>query len=139
MIYCIENKLGNKRGMSFDRDVVAFYGDPAWVARMADRTKAYEQTLTEKQGVFTLTIKGNRGEKSFTPVNTNGAQRGWRPIVAFLPYRVGEIELIEDSGLKPVITDDFILIPNPRQYDPAKAYIVKFKAKPAKPAKPVAR
>jgi hypothetical protein len=133
LIYCIENELGNQRGMNFDRDVVAFYGDPAWVARMADKPKAYEQTLTENKGVFTLTIKGNRGDKSFTPVNTNGAQRGWRPIVAFLPYRVKDVELVEASGLMPVITDDFILIPNPREYDPAKSYVVKFTAKAIKP------
>ncbi len=128
--YGIENKLGTTmmRGMKFDQDVVAFYGDPAWEARMADRKKAYEQTLTEKNGEFTLTITGNRGEKSFHPVNTNGAQRGWRPIVAFLPYRVKNISVVEDNGLNPVIQDDFVLVPNPREYDGNRNYVVKFKA-----------
>ena len=30
--------------------------------------------------------------------------------------------------MKPVSTDDFILVPNPREYDPKKAYVVKFRA-----------
>jgi len=119
-------------GLLYDRDTVAFYGDPAWVARMATPkpgTLAYEQTLTEKGGVYTLEIKPNRGSDSFKPVNTNGAQRGWRPIVALLPGRVTDVEVIAGKELSPVIADDFILVPNPRDCDPARAYRVVFKAK----------
>ena len=88
------------------------------------------QVSYDDNGVFTLTITGNRGKRSFHPVNTNGSQRGWRPVVQFLPYRVRDVEVIEDNGLKPVITDDFILVPNPREYDPEKHYAVTFKASP---------
>ena len=52
LIHSIENKLGHQRGMRFDKNVVVLYGDPAWVVRMADRPKAYEQKLVEKDGVF---------------------------------------------------------------------------------------
>ena len=132
--HALVHKLGNaagtrdERGLKFDRDVVAFYGDPAWQAKMAPATKAYEQTLSEKDGVYTFEITLSRGADSFKPINTNGSQRGWRPIVAFLPERVQNVEIVEGKDLNPVITDDFILVPNPRKADPEKKYKIVFRA-----------
>ncbi len=119
-------------GLLHDRDVLAFYGDPAWIARMADGPRAYEQTLTEKDDVYTLDIKPNLGASSFAPVNTNGAQRGYRPFVALLPHRIGAAKVTEGEDLKPLITDDFILVPNPRKCDPSRAYRIVFHADPLK-------
>jgi len=120
----------DKRGLMYDRDVVAFYGDPKWSARMADAKRAYEQKLTGADGLYTLTITPNRGKDTFKPINTNGSQRGWRPIVAFLPHRVEGVEISAGADLKPVIVDDFILVPNPRECDPERKYVVAFRAKP---------
>ena len=120
-------------GLLFDRDVVAFYGDPAWRASMAaspKRLPAYGQKLTEKDGVYTFVITPNRGSDSFKPVNTNGAQRGLRPVVQWLPQRVGEVELLEGAELKPEITDDFILIPHDGSFDLEREYKVVFRAAP---------
>ncbi len=116
------------RGLKFDRDVVAFYGDPAWQARMAKAPKAWEQKLTEDKGTFTFVIKPNRGAKTFEPINTNGSQRGWRPIVAYLPHRVKDVKITKGAELKPTITDNFLLIPNPRECDPEKTYELTFTA-----------
>jgi zinc protease len=118
------------RGLAFDRDVVAFYGDPAWEARMAERPKAFDLTFQAKDGKFTLEIKPRRGADSFKPINTNGSQRGGRPFVAFLPHRVRDVKLLEGADLQPLLTDDFILVPNPRVCDPARAYRVVFQATP---------
>ena len=118
--------------MLYDRDTVAFYGDPAWVARMAPGPNAWEQTLSGKDGTWTFEIKPNQGAKTFEPVNKNGSQRGWRPIIQFLPKRIKNVKLIEGADLKPVITDDFILVPNPRECDPARRYRVVFQANPIK-------
>lgn len=116
-------------GLLHDRDVVALYGDPAWSAKLADGKLSYEQTLTEvAAGVFALEIKPLLGEKSFEPVNRNGAERGWRPIVQFFPHRLKDIEIVSGKDLAPVITDNFILIPNPKICDPNKTYRVEFKA-----------
>ena len=71
-----------------------------------------------------------RGKKSFEPINTNGSQRGWRPIVHYFSKRIGNFEILEGSELKPVLTDDFILIPNPKSCDPTKDYKVVFKVSP---------
>ena len=62
------------------------------------------------------------------PVNTNGSQRGWRPIVQFLPHRIKDVEIVAGEDLNPVVTDDFVLIPNPRSCDPTREYKVVFKA-----------
>ncbi|MFO0976359.1 MAG: hypothetical protein U0996_08165 [Planctomycetaceae bacterium] len=116
-------------GLLHDRDVLALYGDPAWSAKLAPGKLSYEQTLTEvAQGVFAVEIKPLSGQKSFEPVNLNGSQRGWRPFVQFLPNRVKDIEIISGAEHSPVITDNFVLIPNPRSCDPNKTYRVEFKA-----------
>ncbi len=115
-------------GLLFDRDVLAFYGDPKWEARMADAPKAWNQSLSESDGTYTFTIQPNRGAKSFEPVNTNGSQRGGRPIVEFFPYRLKDFALLDGADLNPVFADDFLLVPNPGTCDPSKKYVVRFKA-----------
>ena len=114
------------RGLLFDREMVAFYGDPAWTARMAPAENTYEQTLTVADGVYTLTIKPKRGDASFTPVNTNGSQRGWRPVIAFLPRRLRDVRIVTGAEWAPVVTDDFILVPRPRKPVPAEGIKVVF-------------
>ena len=119
------------RGLLFDRDVLAFYGDPAWEARMASGPLAWEQRFSEKDGLYEFEIVPKRGERTFEPINTNGSQRGGRPIVQLLPHRVGQVEIIEGKDLRPVITDDFLLVPNPRKWDPERRYRIVFRAKRA--------
>ncbi len=129
LLHSLETKAGDQRGLAFDRDVVAFYGDPKWEARMADADKAYDQSLTQNGDVYTLTITPRRGDDSFKPINTNGSQRGWRPIVHWLPQRVSDVKIISGSDLNPLVADDFVLIPNPRECDLAKSYKIVFAAK----------
>ena len=105
-----------EQGLTFDRDVVAFYGDPAWSARMADGPRAWEQSLAV------------RGKASFQPINTNGSQRGGRPIIAYLPHRIGPAEILEGAELQPVICDDFLLVPNPGPGSTRKEYRIVFQA-----------
>jgi len=101
------------RGLTFDRDVVAFYGDPAWEARLADGTLQYRQTLAENDGTFTLEVSPLDGPRSYAPVNTNGSQRGGRPIVQFLPRRLADVEITSGGEWHPVVTDTFVLVPLP--------------------------
>ncbi len=114
------------RGLRFDRDTVAFYGDPAWVARMADGPLGWEQALSETDGLWTFTVQPTRGEGSFRPVNLNGSQRGGRPFIQFLPHRIQNVRVIAGAEWEPVVTDDFILVPRPS--DPARPVRVLFRA-----------
>lgn len=125
-------KLGltsfDAQGLLWDRDTVAFYGDPAWEARMAPKPSAYDQQLSIDGDTYTLTITPQRGSQSFDPVNTNGAQRGGRPIVELLDHRIEGVKLLAGEELMPIVTDDFILIPNPRSAEASKSYVIQFTA-----------
>lgn len=116
-------------GLFFDRDVLVFYGDPKWEARMANLPKAWEQSLAQTNDIYTFTVTPNRGTNSFKPINSNGSQRGGRPIIQFFPHRLMDFTVLEGADLKPVLADDFLLIPNPGTCDPARQYVVKFRAK----------
>ncbi len=119
----------DRQGLQFDRDVVAFYGDPKWSAKLAPGKLAYGQTLKAEGGIYTLEIQPNLGSKSFDTVNNNGSQRGGRPFVAFLKQRISNVEIIEGQDLNPIITDDFVLVPRPAKCDPNRTYQVKFRSK----------
>ena len=120
--------LNDARGLLYDRDVVAFYGDPAWSAKMQTADCAWNQTLTEAGDRFTLDIKPRLGAKSFDPVNTNGSQRGGRPIFALLPRRIdaASVQISAGQDLKPLVTDNFVLVPLPTRCDPEREYRVTF-------------
>jgi len=115
-------------GLLYDRDVVAFYGDPKWSAKMASMPKYFDQKLETRDQVYTLTITPNQGSGSFEPVNTNGSQRGWRPFVQFLPHRIKDVKIVKGEELNPIIADDFVLVPNPRTANPQSEVQVVFEA-----------
>jgi zinc protease len=103
------------QGLLYDRDHVAFYGDPAWDARMAKGKLNWEQTCTQSEGSYSLTVTPKQGAKTYAPVNLNGSQRGGRPVIQFLDQRIDPASVKITSGAEwnPVITDDFILVPLP--------------------------
>ena len=107
-------------GLTFDRDVVAFYGDPAWEARMSEAPLPWEQGLEIKPAKETskkslvLTVRFNRIEQPL---------EGERPIVQWLPFRIKDATLLEGAEFHPVIADNFLLIPfpkNPREQESIK-------------------
>jgi zinc protease len=97
---------------------------------MAEGELAYRQVLKKEKSTYTFELSPLRGKKSFEPINMNGSQRGWRPIVHFFDQRITEIKILEGTEWNPVITDDFIMIPNPKTCDPKKEYKVIFEATP---------
>ena len=105
--------LNDLRGLLYDRDTVAFYGDPAWSATMAPGPLAWDQTLHENGGRYELEIIPRRGEKTFDTINNNGSQRGGRPIVELLRHRIkaASVKIVEGADLQPVITGNFMLVP----------------------------
>jgi zinc protease len=70
------------------------------------------------------------GAKTFAPVDTNGSERGGRPIVAFLPHRIGAARVVSGSERGPVIGDDFILVPLPSA-DETEGFQIVFEASAA--------
>lgn len=108
-------------GLLFDRDFVAFYGDPAWEARLAPRDCEWEQTLSEKDGVFTFEVKPKPGSDGLAHLD--------RPIFQLLPQRLKHIELLEGAELQPTITNKFLLLPNAK--DAGKPLRIVFRAEKA--------
>ena len=127
----------DRRGLQADRDVVVLYGDPAWEARLPERPLPWSQTLSKKDGTYSLTLTANeRGD--------------WdnRPVVQFLPKRLTDIKLITGSELNPVVADNFILIkfnkgvvpmkgnrgeaiPIKGDFEKGETFVIKFTAKEA--------
>lgn len=123
--------LQDAAGLIYDRDTLAFYGDPAWEARMAPAKAAWVQSLVEKDGRYTFEVRPLLGKRSFQPINTNGSQRGGRPIVQFLPHRIDakSVKVVEGADLEPLVTGNFLLVPLPRSDEPKSSYRVIFTAK----------
>jgi len=118
------------RGLLYDRDVLAFYGDPAWEACLAPAQNGWKQKLTEKGETWTFEIQPERGERSFKLIDNNGSQRGGRPIIQYFPRRLKLGRVLEGAKLGPVITDDFALVPLPAKCEPGTTYRVVFSAEP---------
>ena len=93
----------------------------------------WEQTLTAADGTFTFSVKPLAGADTFKPVNQNGSQRGGRPIVQFLPGRIdpATVKITSGAELKPVITDDFVLVPLPSPDAAPAPLTLSFTASPA--------
>ena len=102
-------------GLLYDRDVVAFYGDPKWEARMAPRDLPWTQSLTEKDGVFTFELSA--------PTTV----RPGRPPAVILPRHLGKTQIIEGAELQPVIGACFVMLPKPVEFEAGKKYRVVFK------------
>jgi hypothetical protein len=89
-------------GLLWDRDVVAFYGDPAWEARRMAADLPWRQSveMDMKAGVLTLRVEAKRDGK-------------WpgRPLAQRLPQRIVPGELLAGLVHQPVVTDSFVLVP----------------------------
>jgi len=116
---------GDARGLAFDRDVTVYLGDPAWDARMAPGPLRWRETLAETSpGELAWTIEPLAGARTFAPVDTNGSQRGGRPLVVFLPRHAAGWEVLPGSAAGAVAGDDFALLPNPGPDAPVPARLV---------------
>ncbi len=106
-------------GLLWDRDTVAFYGDPAWEARLAERDPPWTQKLTEKSGTYTFEL------------TATAAASPARPPAAVFPHRVTDVEVIEGQALSPVIADNFLLLPLKAALEKGDTLRVVFKAERA--------
>jgi hypothetical protein len=103
-------------GLLWDRDTVAFYGDPAWEARLVQRDLPWSQTFTEKNGIFTFEL-----------VASQDASAG-RPPMALFPSRLKNIQLLEGKEYAPVVKGNFLLLGQPRKFQKGQSCKVVFKA-----------
>ncbi|MCP4378881.1 MAG: hypothetical protein GY794_22235 [bacterium] len=107
-------------GLLWDRDTVAFYGDPAWRAEMPKPTKTppWSQELKVTGDTFTFTVT----------CAADGTYPS-RPIVQLLPKRLVDIKIVDGTNHKPVITDNFILVPLEGKFSKGDSVKIVFKGK----------
>jgi len=89
-------------GLLWDRDTVAFYGDPALDVRPERGDLAWTQRLTVTGRRHALALSCRRAGT-------------WpkQPVLAFLPHRIdaASVKITEGEDLHPVVTDDFLMVP----------------------------
>lgn len=105
-------------GLLWDRDTVAFYGDPAWQARFPAAGRPWEYTLAETEGRFRLQLTAKRDGKW-----------GSRPVVVLLPFRVQHVANVSAPDADhPVVTDDFVLLPLKGPFKKGQRFTLTFRA-----------
>ena len=107
-------------GLLWDRDIVAFYGDPAWPVRFPPNPPNWSYRWHQKRAKhFTLSIttlhKGNWGK---------------RPTILPTPFRLGHIQNIRcNQPIKAVVVDNFVLLPLSGNYEPGFLCRLEFSAR----------
>ena len=119
-------------GLLYDQDNVAFYGDPAWEARLVANhdTWHYEPTLSkisEKNdegwthwSYKVVTTKSGRWD---CPVPDDKSTASGRPPVCVFPTRVRAVKLVEGDA---VVTCRFVLLPLTGSFSAGEQHVVVF-------------
>ena len=103
-----EPGLKDNLGLHWDRDTVAFCGDPAWEARLAPQPARFTQKLSVENPRYTFTLKA---DADCSP---------GRPPAMLLPHRVKDITIIKGQEMKPLVTSKFIMVMVPGQLKKAR-------------------
>jgi len=111
-------------GMLWDRDVVAFYGDPALEIRL-DKEFTFKplcsvKLLSDSPGTYHMVIHAEK--------DIPGPSDATAPVSIFFPERLKNIKIIKGQIYKPVCTDNFILVASPGPFRAGKDYEIVFTA-----------
>ncbi|HNY25989.1 MAG TPA: hypothetical protein PKH31_01280, partial [Candidatus Sumerlaeota bacterium] len=117
--------IRDNMGLLWDRDVVAFYGDPALEVRLDSQYASPSHTvefIQDKADLYRVVVhaRQDHGEP-----NKDSA-----PVGIFFPKRLGSAEVLKGAEFKPVITDNFLLVTAPGPWKEGQDYTIEFRAKP---------
>lgn len=100
-------------GLLWDRDTVAFYGDPAWEVRLARQGEVpWTMSLEERDGEFTFTV-------------ACVGKGGWgRPVGMLLPRRLKKVEKLEGEG---VVTELFVMLSKTGEFAEGDIFRLRFR------------
>ena len=101
----LEVRSRDELGLQWDRDTVAFYGDPAWEARVAGVRDP------DQQGRLSWTALEEGRIRFVFEVTANIDGPPQRPPAALFPFRLSDMTVEGNDGPASLITDDFILLP----------------------------
>jgi zinc protease len=111
-------------GLLWDIDTVAFFGDPAWNATLANPKKI--------PGFLALGIvsRGDEHRLSVTVRDAARAAANTAPVGVIFSRRLRDVEILEGKEYEPVVADNFILLLKPRPQKGESELIVRFKGIP---------
>ncbi len=112
-------------GLLWDRDIVAFYGDPALEIRLDSQYASpvhKVELIQDKPNLYRVVI---HVRKDHGDPNKDSA-----PVGVFFPERLGSAEVLKGAEFKPVITDNFLLVTAPGPWKAGQDYMIEFRAKP---------
>lgn len=114
----LEGEAKDNLGLLWDRDAVAFYGDPAWEARLNPAPPPIRTELTWRDDVYTL------------KVTVDAEAKPRKPLAILMPHRVKDIQVMSGQELQPLVTPSFVmLMKHPDKFEKGKTYQLVFKAK----------
>lgn len=112
-------------GFLYDRDVLAYYGDPKWDVRLQEipKEKDYQVTYKMGKGKCVITVKT---DKNFNTARIAGEQFKQEhvkdlPFSCFFPERLKNPRLIGDYPWKIAVDENFLFIYQP-DFQPNKTY-----------------
>jgi hypothetical protein len=103
----------------WDRDAVAFYGDPAWEVRYPPGDAVWQYSLIRDSDTLKLSVR----------TVSNGSW-GNRPPLFFMQERLLKPEITGGRVTNAVVTDMFILLPLQGAFTSGTVYTVTIKGKP---------
>lgn len=110
-------------GLLWDRDTVAFYGDPAWAVHALPGDRPWDCSLSEENGTYTFRLttrtEGEWRPKYYVP----------EPMILF-PRRLKNIRVKTGEEYMPVLTENFLLLPLDGPYRAGEVHDVVFEAEP---------
>lgn len=118
-------------GFAFDRDVVVYYGDPAWAVtnQHVSRTPGYEFSFKEKRNSYTITLKT---DKNFSIDKASG--KGFKeehvkdiPLAYFFPERMQNQSIARNKSKLDIVFDENFLLIYSQNIEPNKTYKLTFK------------
>ncbi len=115
-------------GFLYDRDVLAYYGDPLWDVRIQELKGETDFKVQQRcrKGICTLTITT---DKDFSLERMQGGHFKEEhvldlPFSYFLPARLKNARLVEGQDWDAVVDENFVLVYNPG-FEPGKTYTIK--------------
>lgn len=112
-------------GFFFDRDVVAYYGDPAWEVRLkelpAERDYDVQVTRSGKQVKVTVRTHDDFNALRMAGDRFKSEHVGDLPFSCFFPERLNRPRLAEGQSWNVAVDDDFLLVYDPG-FEPGQRY-----------------
>lgn len=121
----IEKVTNDHIGFIYDRDVLAYYGDPKWDVRLQEVPGETDYTVTSriKGGKYIVTLKTHDDFSLERMVGGKFKQEHVLdiPFSYFFPERLVNPRMAEGQAWDAAVSENFLLVYNP-QFEPGKTY-----------------